>query len=117
MPHSFASHFHAILRQRCPRCLEGHVFKAWITMNETCPHCGLVFERERGYFMGAMYISYTLAFSIMGIFMLIWHWLLPEWDLGTITLLAGATFVPFVPMAFRYSRVIWMHFDLWAWPG
>jgi hypothetical protein len=86
-------------------------------MHDTCPNCGLVFEREPGYFMGAMYISYTLAMAVMGVFMLGWHLMLPDWDLGIIVLLAGATFVPLVPITFRYSRVIWMHFDHWAWPG
>ena len=30
-------------------------------MNERCPHCGLKFEREQGYFLGAMYFSYGIA--------------------------------------------------------
>jgi hypothetical protein len=30
-------------------------------MNERCPYCGLKFEREQGYFLGAMYFSYCIA--------------------------------------------------------
>ena len=30
-------------------------------MRERCPVCSLKFEREEGYFLGAMYISYSLA--------------------------------------------------------
>jgi len=28
-----------------------------------------------------------------------------------VLLTAGLLFLPFVPAIFRYSRVIWMHFD------
>ena len=45
----------AILRQRCPRCFTGQVFRGLIDMNERCPVCDLEFEREPGYFTGAMF--------------------------------------------------------------
>jgi hypothetical protein len=28
-----------------------------------------------------------------------------------------ALFIPFVPMVTRYSRVMWIYFDRWAWPS
>jgi len=34
-------------------------------MCERCSICDLKFEREPGYFLGAMYISYVLGVSIM----------------------------------------------------
>jgi uncharacterized protein (DUF983 family) len=111
------SRFQAILRQRCPRCLDGRIFRGSVTMNPACPACGLVFEREPGYFLGAMYISYALSIGVLGILMLIGHLLWPELDLGLVVLLAAVVYLPLVPMVFRYSRVIWIHFDRWAWPG
>src|SRR5437763_3949115 len=56
----------AILHQKCPRCRTGRIFRSSILrlfarMNERCPVCDLRFEREEGYFLGAMYISYGLA--------------------------------------------------------
>ena len=56
----------AILRQMCPRCRSARIFRKSIftgfpRMHECCPNCGLKFEREQGYFLGAMYISYGLA--------------------------------------------------------
>jgi hypothetical protein len=85
-------------------------------MNELCPACGVKFEREEGYFMGALYISYAIAIVVLGLLMLGWHLLIPEMDLEWAVLLAVAVYVPLVPMVFRYARVIWMHFDRWAWP-
>ena len=51
----------AVLCQHCPRCFQGRIFGAPITMNENCPTCGLRFGREPGYFFGAMYLSYPIA--------------------------------------------------------
>ncbi len=56
-------------------------------MQECCPNCGLKFEREQGYFLGAMYISYGLALiTIVGLGLLLWA--LTSWSLQKITLWA-----------------------------
>jgi len=81
-------------------------------MNETCPECGLRFERERGYFTGAMYISYALTLPAIGaLTALLWYVAVPSWSFLGVLALAAALFAPFVPMAFRYSRIIWIHLD------
>ena len=85
-------------------------------MNRQCPECGLVFEREPGYFMGALYISYPIAALVLGLLAFLFHLLMPTWDLGWMILFAMGVFLPFVPLVFRYSRTIWIHFDRWAWP-
>jgi len=113
---AFLAKSSAMLRQRCPRCLNGPIYRGWIDMHERCPVCELVFEREPGYFVGALYISYGMATIVMGLFMLFLHLLLPAWDLGWVALLAIASFIPLAPMVSRYARVIWMYFDRWAWP-
>jgi len=106
----------AILRQRCPQCREGRIFRGSITMNSQCPVCGLVFEREEGYFLGAMYISYSLSVAFLGLGTLVGSLLFPQWDLSLLCLLATLVYLPLVPLVFRYSRVMWIHFDRWAWP-
>ncbi len=106
-----------LIRQRCPRCLQGPMYRRWMEMHEHCPVCGMRFEREPGYFIGAMYISYGMATILIGLIMYLLHVALPEWDLGIIVLMATGLFIPFVPMTTRYSRVIWMYFDHWAWPA
>ena len=64
------SAFVAALRQRCPKCRDGPIFSGRVRMNEFCPRCGLRFEREPGYFLGAMYFSYVLAIPILGLLIL-----------------------------------------------
>ena len=102
----------AVWRGLCPRCLSGRIFAGPLTMNETCPSCHLRFERERGYFVGAMYVSYALAVPLIGAMMaLLSYRLVPGWPLHWVVLVAGVLFVPLVPVVFRYSRIVWIHFD------
>ena len=80
-------------------------------MHEACPVCGLVFEREPGYFVGAMYVSYALAIpsylAVAGVLGL----LLRGWSDLAIFALAVPLLLPLAPVLFRYSRIIWMHLD------
>jgi hypothetical protein len=74
------------------------------------------FMREPGYFLGAMYVSYPLAAIVLGLLAVVLQMLRPDWPW---VLCLGLAFFPFlllVPLVFRYSRVIWMHFDHWADP-
>lgn len=107
----------ALVRMRCPRCCAGKIYEYGMKMNARCPVCELEFEREPGYFMGALYISYALAIAFLVTGLWIGMLLLPDIDAGWLVLLAAACFVPFVPLVTRYSRVIWIFFDRWAWPS
>ncbi|HEX6299057.1 MAG TPA: DUF983 domain-containing protein [Acidimicrobiia bacterium] len=50
------------LRRRCPRCGE-RAFEGWFRMREHCSRCGLRFEREPGYWVGAVIINTTAIFA------------------------------------------------------
>ena len=86
-------------------------------MHESCPVCGLRFEREEGYFLGAMYFSYGLSIPIIGLLILIGCLVLPHVRIEYIILLATIGYLPFVPMVFRYSRVLWIYFERWSSPN
>lgn len=107
----------AMLRLRCPRCLNGKVFRGSFAMNDPCPVCGLVFQREEGYFLGSMYVSYFLSGIILTTSFVAGHLLLTDWNPHVILLLVPLPLIPLVPMVFRYSRVIWMYIDRWVCPG
>src|SRR5262245_19561591 len=107
----------ALFLQRCPRCCDGRIYESGMRMNERCPVCNLLFERERGYFLGAMYISYAIATAFLVTALIIGNWLFPDIDLGWMVLICAACFLPFVPMVTRYARVIWIFFDRWVWPA
>ncbi len=107
----------AILGQRCPRCWTGKIFRGRFTMNDPCPLCGLVFEREEGYFLGAMYISYGMSSVLLIAFFLLGLWLLPGWNEMLVGLLAVVAYLPFMPAVFRYARVLWIYLERFACPS
>jgi uncharacterized protein (DUF983 family) len=107
----FWSWLWALLRQRCPRCREGRLFHGLVGMNDPCPHCGLLFQKEEGYFLGAMYVSYGLATGILIPLYLLAAWLLPTRDSILVAVVATLAYVPFIPLVFRYSRLLWIYLD------
>ncbi len=100
----------AILRLRCPRCLEGAFWRGFLTMNAVCPTCGLVYEREPGYFTGAMVVSYALAVPVLG-GIVIALMAIGGLDAVPALLIGDTAYLAVVPFIFRYSRVVWSHFD------
>lgn len=79
-------------------------------MNETCPHCGHKFEREPGYFFGAMFVSYALTVAEGIVVFILWEFFIPgNYDFRVIGLIALTLFI-FWFANFRLSRVIWMYF-------
>ncbi len=94
---------------RCPRCRKGRMFRGSVTMNDPCPVCGLIFQREEGYFLGAMYCSYVLSSLILGAFYFVAMALFPNFNSHLLVLLILIPYLPLVPMVFRYSRVLWVY--------
>jgi hypothetical protein len=79
-------------------------------MYQACPECRVIYGRESGYFTGAMIVSYILGVPLLAAISLLVWWI-SGWRVDLVLLMAGLYFLPFVPAIFRYSRVIWMHFD------
>jgi uncharacterized protein (DUF983 family) len=101
----------ALVHGRCPRCRAGRIFTSLMHMADQCEVCALRFEREQGYFTGAMYISYVLALPIfIGLFLLLGH-LAPNLAAAMALALTVVLFLPFVPLVFRFSRIVWIHLD------
>lgn len=100
----------AALRLRCPRCGVGKLYSKPFSMFEHCPHCQLKFEREQGYFIGAMYINYgaTVGIAVPG-------YLLLDAFTGMTINQQLALWVPFAVifplLFFHHARSIWLAFD------
>jgi Na+/H+ antiporter NhaB len=79
-------------------------------MLESCPVCGLQFEREQGYFLGAMYVSYLVSIPPVGLLvMLIWKLTGRLTDISIAA--AFLAYLPFVPVVARFARIVWMYID------
>ncbi len=79
-------------------------------MNERCAACQLRFEREAGYFLGAMYISYGLALVIITVLATVF-WLITKWWITDDVIWAVVLFLPLAPAITYFSRVLWIYFD------
>jgi uncharacterized protein (DUF983 family) len=101
----------AVTSGRCPRCRQGRIFRGRLAMHPTCPVCGLRFEREPGYFTGAMYVSYVLAVPVMATCAAAVFLVAPGLSFEATIGIAALLFLPFVPLLFRASRVLWIHLD------
>lgn len=104
----------AMLGCRCPRCGQGKIFASTFRMNDPCPVCGLVFERDEGYFLGAMYVSSLFSFVLMGGGYFLADWLFPTTNQFLLVMLVLGVYLLLVPAVFRYSRVIWMYWERWG---
>lgn len=99
----------AIILQRCPACLEGRVFHSLLGMNKNCPECGILYERESGYFLNSMFVAYVIGFVIFAPLALALY-ILQVSALWFSAIMIGLI-LGIWPFIFRYSRVIWMHAD------
>ncbi|HEV8337448.1 MAG TPA: DUF983 domain-containing protein [Candidatus Polarisedimenticolia bacterium] len=101
----------ALLRQRCPGCRLEPIFRTRTAMPASCPRCGYVFEREPGYFVGAMYFSYALAAPACALLTLallrVFRGRPEYWAYGGALLLLALL----SPWLFRFSRILWIYFD------
>lgn len=95
----------------CPRCRRGRIFAGRLAMHPTCPACGLRFEREPGYFTGAMYVSYALAVPLVTVCAALVCFVAPQLSFDATVGTVAVLFLPFVPALFRYSRILWIHLD------
>jgi len=103
-----------ILHQLCPRCRAGKIFRSSVfffsKMHQRCPVCGLKFEREEGYFLGAMYISYALALFTIVLFTLL-LWSFAHRTIVKDVIWAVVLFLPLAPAVTLFARILWIYLD------
>lgn len=78
-------------------------------MHEHCSACDAKYEKEPGFFFGAMYVSYALMSALfISSFVIDNLWIHSEtWQY--MTFLVTAMIVS-VPLTYRWSRLIWINF-------
>lgn len=103
------------LRQRCPVCGKGKLYRGIFTMYDNCPVCGYHFEREEGYFTSAIAINIVISEFIVAAFVipLAANTAVPMLPV----MLTGLPIAVILPLLFyRHSRSLWMSMDLWLHP-
>jgi len=79
-------------------------------MYERCPYCGLKFEREQGYFLGAMYFGYALGIATLAPLVAL-VWFAFKWPLLKCIAGGAVLFLPLVPVLTWMARVLWIYMD------
>ncbi|MET1003604.1 MAG: DUF983 domain-containing protein [Acidimicrobiia bacterium] len=98
--------------RRCARCGSGKLFKNWFRMVDDCPRCGLHFERESGYFAGALAINIILVGGLfLLVFLTIFIVTIPDLPIG-LTLGLTIPIALFGPIVlYPFSKTLWVAID------
>ncbi|GAB3550386.1 DUF983 domain-containing protein [Spirosoma fluminis] len=108
---------YSILLNTCPRCQRGKFFavdnpynlRHFDQMNLRCSCCDERFEREPGYYTGALYVSYAYYTAlIVGCFILFEVML--NWELTQFLIVLISLIVVLTPVVFRLARLTWINF-------
>lgn len=101
------------LRRQCPLCGSGGIFRSWFELKDSCPACGFSFEREEGYWTGALIVNIggaqVLFFAVfLGGLAITWP------DVPWMALLAiGLAVMALFPIVFYpLSKTLWLWGDL-----
>jgi len=108
---------YSILNSKCPRCHEGDFYvcknpyhlKELGKNHEKCDKCGYKYEKEPGFFFGAMYVSYgiSIAFSVSIAVAILVLFPSASYKVYLTAILVGL--IALMPISFRLSRVVWMN--------
>ena len=111
-----ASKTYSVIFNKCPKCHKGDVFKFknpyslknMFKMHEHCTNCNLKYERETGFFYGAMYVSYALTSGWFLLWFILYLTVL-DWETFYFALFIAITILLLSPLAIRLSRLIWLN--------
>ena len=107
------------LRLRCPRCGKGKIFLRRFTSYERCSVCSLIFEREEGFYTGAIAINLIVSELLTTAIVIpfaVWAALNP--GVPFIPLVIALVPVPiiFPFIFFRLTKSLWIGMAYWLNP-
>jgi uncharacterized protein (DUF983 family) len=103
------------LRQRCPVCGRGKIFAGFFKTYEHCPACGFAFEREPGYYTGAVAIN--LVVSELLIVIIAVPLAASQLVSPIYLIILGCTLPVLLPILFyRPTKSLWMSLDHFLHP-
>lgn len=104
-----------IINEKCPNCGKSDVYekkKKFLelpVMKEDCDSCHYHFDREPGYFLGAMYISYGLAVLQGLLTFLLLYIFLPNIPTISVVISILVVICLFSMKNYKLSRIIYIH--------
>lgn len=105
----------AVINGKCPRCRKGDIFEQkalnlskFHKMYANCPNCGLKYEREPGFFVGAMYVNYAFTVAIIVAAAIALN-VFDAYNIYSFFISVIGTIILLLPYLFRYSRILYLH--------
>ncbi|HEY6406478.1 MAG TPA: DUF983 domain-containing protein [Ktedonobacteraceae bacterium] len=104
---------------RCPYCGKGKLFRKGFTLYEKCPVCDWRFEREPGYWTGAIALNLVVTELLIAIVIVpVATWLAITQQPITLLLIIGIPMPFILPfLFFRHAKSFWMSIDFWVHPA
>lgn len=101
------------LRKRCPNCGEKNIWKSFGQTREACPNCRFRFEREEGYWTGAMIVAIAIVMALLLVVFVVPMILLWPDVPWTRLLIAAFIVLGLSPIVlYPQSKTIWVWLDL-----
>ncbi len=106
----------SVIVGKCPRCNKSDLFctknpynfKKLFLMPDHCDSCGLKFNREPGFFYGAMYVGYGLSVAYLTSFYVAMVVLFGDFEITTYFIFGIGSLLVLTPVIFRFSRSVWL---------
>ena len=108
--------FRAMLAH-CPHCGEKRIWQSFGETVANCPTCGYRYEREEGYWVGAMIVSIgAVMITFMAVFVggMLITW--PDVPWNTLLILTASLMVLMPIVFYRQTKTIWVWLDLKVHP-
>ncbi len=108
---------YSIFTSTCPVCQEGDMYleknpykiSQLMKMHDNCSNCGKKFKIEPSFFIGAMYVSYSLGVAIaVAAFIISYFFVGLDRNYSFLAIIL--TLVILFPLIVRISRNIWINF-------
>ncbi len=100
------------LLKRCPRCGESKLFHRWFTIVLRCPTCAHYFERDAGYWSGAIALNGLVTGSLFMVILAgVTSYTWPQVPTIPLFILAVVFNVGFSMFFFPFSKTIWAALD------
>jgi uncharacterized protein (DUF983 family) len=98
--------------RRCARCGAGHLFRRYFTMVDDCPGCGLHFEREPGYWAGALAINIGIAGAVfVAVFVTALVLTVPDVPVAPLLAVLIPLMILTPILAYPFSKTLWVALD------
>ena len=97
----------------CGVCGRRGLFRRWVHMEERCPRCDLLFEREEGSFVGAVGINTIVSFGLLLFGMIVFFIVTyPDIPTGPWVFLAALAYAPIPFVLYPFSKTLWLAIEL-----